>query len=167
MNDFPTAVIEILCPDQWGNYSTVLYASLIHLDYQLKFSLRLFVLRKIFIGPCKWKFRGGAELDMTGFRVHVMLSKGFPGGSDGKESACKAGNQGSIPKLMESYSNILAWRIPWAEEPSGLQSTGSQRVRHDWATNIHLCFKGPFSPFLDSAFHPFDAINADVGWQHL
>ena len=34
---------------------------------------------------------------------------------------------------MATYSSILAWRIPWAEEPGGLQSVGSQRVRHDWS----------------------------------
>ena len=34
---------------------------------------------------------------------------------------------------MATHSNILAWKIPWTEEPGGLQSTGSQRVRHDWA----------------------------------
>ena len=33
------------------------------------------------------------------------------------------------------HSRILAWRIPWTEEPGGLQSMGSQRVGHDWATN--------------------------------
>ena len=32
---------------------------------------------------------------------------------------------------MATDSNILAWRIPWTEEPSGLQSPGSQRVQHD------------------------------------
>ena len=32
---------------------------------------------------------------------------------------------------MATYSSILAWRIPWTEEPSGLQSLGSERVRHD------------------------------------
>ena len=32
-----------------------------------------------------------------------------------------------------THSSILAWRIPWAEDPSGLQSIGSQRVRHDWS----------------------------------
>ena len=36
---------------------------------------------------------------------------------------------------MATYSSILAWRIPWTEEPGGLQSMGSQRVRHDRATN--------------------------------
>ena len=34
---------------------------------------------------------------------------------------------------MATHSSILAWRIPWTEEPGGLQSTGSQRVGHDWA----------------------------------
>ena len=40
-----------------------------------------------------------------------------------------------LEKEMATHSNILAWRIPWTEEPGGLQSLGSQRVRHDWATN--------------------------------
>ena len=34
---------------------------------------------------------------------------------------------------MATHSSILAWRIPWTEEPGGLQSMGSQRVRHDWS----------------------------------
>ena len=67
-------------------------------------------------------------------------SKGFPGGSVVKP-ACKAGARGDvglIPGLgrspkegMAPHSNILAWRIPWTEEPGGLQSTGSQRVGQD------------------------------------
>ena len=36
---------------------------------------------------------------------------------------------------MATYSSILVWRIPWAEEPGGLQSMGLQRVRHEWVTN--------------------------------
>ena len=35
---------------------------------------------------------------------------------------------------MATHSSILAWRIPWIEEPGGLQSMGSQTIRHDWAT---------------------------------
>ena len=38
---------------------------------------------------------------------------------------------------MATQSSILAWRIPWTEEPGGLQSMGSQRVRHDWASSLH------------------------------
>ena len=52
---------------------------------------------------------------------------GFPGGFDGKESAYNAGNLGSIPrsgrppeKGMATHSCILAWKIPWTEEPGGL-----------------------------------------------
>ena len=37
---------------------------------------------------------------------------------------------------MATHSSILAWRILWTEEPGGLQSMGSQRVRHSWA---HMC----------------------------
>ena len=42
-----------------------------------------------------------------------------------------------LEKGMASHSRTLAWRIPWTEEPGGLQSMGSQRVRHHWATNAH------------------------------
>jgi len=37
----------------------------------------------------------------------------------------------AMEKEMATHSSILAWRIPWTEEPGGLQSTGSQRVGHD------------------------------------
>ena len=42
---------------------------------------------------------------------------------------------------MATHSSILAWRIPWTEEPGGLQSTGLQRVRHDWK-NLACIFGG-------------------------
>ena len=45
-----------------------------------------------------------------------------------------------LEKEMAAHSSILAWRIPWMEEPSRLQSMGSQRVRHDWATSLSLHF---------------------------
>ena len=71
--------------------------------------------------------------------------KGFPGGWEVKASASNAGDPGSIPGLGRSlekgkatHSSILAWRIPWTEEPGKLQSTGLQRVRHDWATSLHF-----------------------------
>ena len=41
---------------------------------------------------------------------------------------------------MATHSNILAWTIPWTEEPGKLQSIGSQRIRHDWATNTFTFF---------------------------
>ena len=36
-----------------------------------------------------------------------------------------------LEKEMATHSSILAWRVPWTEEPGGLQSMGSQRIRHD------------------------------------
>ena len=45
------------------------------------------------------------------------------------------GQECHLEKEMATHSNILAWRIPWTEKPGELQSMGSQRVRHDWATN--------------------------------
>ena len=39
---------------------------------------------------------------------------------------------------MAPHSSALAWKIPWAEEPGGLQSMGSQRVRHNGATSLSL-----------------------------
>ena len=44
------------------------------------------------------------------------------------------GQEDPLEKEMATHSSILAWRIPRTEEPGGLQSTGSQRVRHDRAT---------------------------------
>ena len=66
-----------------------------------------------------------------------------------KESACNAGDLGSIPEWGRSsgegnaaHSSILAWRIPWTEEPGGLQSMGSQLGTHIYhkciaSYNIH------------------------------
>ena len=59
----------------------------------------------------------------------------FPGSSDGKESACNAGDSGLIlgqedllEKGMTTDYNILAWRIPWTEEAGRVKSRGSPRV---------------------------------------
>ena len=66
---------------------------------------------------------------------------GFPGGPASKESACNAGDLSLIPESGRSPGErqyypllgvgILAWRIPQIEPISGIQSTGSQRVRYD------------------------------------
>ena len=44
------------------------------------------------------------------------------------------GREDPLEREMATHSSIFAWRIPWTEKPRGLQSMGSQRVRHDWAT---------------------------------
>ena len=50
-----------------------------------------------------------------------------------------------LEKGMVTHSSILAWRIPWTEEPGRLQSMGSQRVRHNWDFHFHLCVSIPSS----------------------
>ena len=48
------------------------------------------------------------------------------------------GREDPLEKEMATNSSTLAWKIPWTEEPGRLQSMGSQRVRHDWATSLHF-----------------------------
>ena len=66
----------------------------------------------------------------------------FPGDASGKEPACQSrgykghgfdpwGWEDPLEEGMAAHSSILAWRTPWAEEPDGLQPTGSRRVRRD------------------------------------
>ena len=83
------------------------------------------------------------------FAEEINWINGFPGGSDGKESVCIAGDPGLFPGLRGpggghgnplQYSCLAnpmdkrAWRIPWTEEPGRLQSMGSQRLGHSWKT---------------------------------
>ena len=50
-----------------------------------------------------------------------------------------------LEKEMAIHSSTIAWKIPWAEEPSRLQSMGSKRVRHDWMTSLtYSSFNLPF-----------------------
>ena len=46
------------------------------------------------------------------------------------------GQEDPLEKEMAIHSSTLAWKIPWTEEPDRLQSMGSQRVRHNWATSL-------------------------------
>ena len=58
------------------------------------------------------------------------------------------GTENPLGKGMATHSSILAWRIPWAEEPGGLPSIGSQRVGHDWSNLacMHACTHGCGEP---------------------
>ena len=48
------------------------------------------------------------------------------------------GREDLLEKEMATHSSILAWKILWTDEPGRLQSMGSQRVGHDWATSLHF-----------------------------
>ena len=62
-----------------------------------------------------------------------------------KTQVWSLGQEDPLEKGMPIHSSILAWRIPWIEEPDGLQSMGSQKVEYNWATNTfsqHQIAKG-------------------------
>ena len=54
--------------------------------------------------------------------------------------AWSLGREDPLEKAMVTHSSILAWRIPWTEEPDRLQSIGSRRVGHNWVTSLSLHF---------------------------
>ena len=75
------------------------------------------------------------------YSVFKKKKKGFPDGSVVKNlpanqetRAWSLGQKDPLEKEMATHCSILAWQFPWTEEPGRLQSMGSQRIRHDWAT---------------------------------
>ena len=86
--------------------------------------------------PCRFK-HPIISLNVIMTLYHFL---GFPGGLDGKGSACSAGDLGSIPGSGRSpgetatHSSILVWKIPWMEESGQLQSMVLQR--HNWVTSL-------------------------------
>ena len=97
----------------------------------------------------------------------ITLLECFPGGSDGKAFACNAGDrvrflgqEDPLEKGLAIHSSTLAWKIPWTEEPDRLQSMGSQRVGHDWATSLirNSYHKVDFFPLVCFGF-------LDEGWE--
>ena len=51
------------------------------------------------------------------------------------------GQEDPLEEGMAAHSSILAWRIPWTEEPGGLQSTGQQTAGHNWTNSAHSALK--------------------------
>ena len=72
-----------------------------------------------------WDHHGASLVARTVQRLPAVQETGVL--SLGREDTAEEG--------MAPHSSILAWRIPWTEEPGGRQSTGSRRVRHDWGTD--------------------------------
>ena len=73
------------------------------------------------------------------FRVEASLVgqtiKNLPAMQETQEMQVWSLGQEDYLKGMAAHSSILVWRIPWTEEPGGVQSMGLQRAGHDWATN--------------------------------
>ena len=83
----------------------------------------------------------------------------FPGGTSGREPICQCRRdremqvgslawEDSLEEEMATHSSILAWRIPWTEEPGGSQPIGSQRVGHDRAHRHGAAFTLVQTTFL-------------------
>ena len=97
-------------------------------------------------GSCWWTGRPGVlrfmglqrvghdwatELNWTGV---VLVVKNPPANAgDIRDAGLILGQEDPLEEGMATHSSILAWRIPWTEEPGGLQSMGSQRVRCNWS----------------------------------
>ena len=102
---------------------------------------------------------------------------GFPGGTSGKEPACQCRRHESwvwslsrgdpLEKGMATHSSILAWRIPWTEEPDGLQAMGSQSRTQLSDFHFHF-FRQKFHAGIDlTCWHldePFAAMSECLTW---
>ena len=84
---------------------------------------------------------------------------------------CKTGvwsldKKDPLEKGMAIHSSILAWRVPWTEEPGGLQSMGSQRIRHDWTTNTFFLLTVVFiTPLCPQTSHIELKLHLQMWWQ--
>ena len=77
------------------------------------------------------------------YRIYRLVIKTIPMEKKCKKAKWLSGEALQIAvkrreKAMAPHSSPLAWKIPWVEEPGGLQSMGSLRVGHDWATSLSL-----------------------------
>ena len=70
-----------------------------------------------------------------------------------------------MEKEMATHSRILAWRIPWTEQPGGIQSTGLQRVGYDSATSLCMCNYSKSCAFVgfQNSFRAEGAIFSKIG----
>ena len=80
-------------------------------------------------------------MDHTSRNTDAKYHKGFPDGSAGKDppeiqelQTQSLGQEDALEEEMATHSSILAWKIPWTEDPGGLLSMGSQRVGCDVVT---------------------------------
>ena len=91
----------------------------------------------------------------------------FPGGSEYKEYACNAGDLGlisglgrSLEKGIATHSSIIAWRIPWTEEPGVLHNMGSGRVKYNLFSNPE--FATHYSCGLNKFLKAFESVSSCI-----
>ena len=76
-----------------------------------------------------------ATYTSLGYRSGLAVKKPPPAQELQEMRVQSLGQNDLLEEGMATHSSILVWRIPWTEEPGGLQSMRSQRLRHDWAMN--------------------------------
>ena len=116
---------------------------------------------------------GWWRYDYQGFRcprisLVAQMVKNLP--AMWKTRVWSLGWEDLLEKGMAAHSSILAWRIPWTEEPGGLQSEGLQRDGHDWATNTFRDLKSVWVPQSHQLPRPAEVIgemegNFDKYWR--
>ena len=86
----------------------------------------------------EWFFKASLkqELDLTRASLVAQTVKNLPAVQETQVQSL--GQEDSLEKGVATHFGILAWRIPWTEEPGGLKSMRSQRVRHNWETNSFI-----------------------------
>ena len=78
------------------------------------------------------------------------------------------GGEDPLEKEMETHSSILAWKIPWTEEPGGLQSMGLQRIGLDWVTKLARFWMKELQMCACAAIlWYFEEQGSDVVWRRL
>ena len=82
----------------------------------------------------------------------VLVLKNLPANAgDIRDTGSSVGREDPLEEVMATHFSILAWRIPWTEEPGGLQFIGLQRIGHDWSNLAHICMDYEFME--DSHLH--------------
>ena len=115
------------------NYCKIISAMLQYYDY----GVLLCFEQVLIFQRCIQKYLQRRWYAASGERVVVVQTVKNPPTT--RETRVQSlGREDFVEQGMATHSSILAWRIPWTEEPGGLQSMGSLRVGHDWASSLSL-----------------------------
>ena len=125
---------QTLFTEQWICYST--------------FSSIFWAWNTLFINSCLFKVYSFIKVQLDALvKLSQVFSEAFLVAQRVKNLPCNEEDLGLIPGLGRSPREVndyslqySCWRIPWTEEPGGLQSVGFQRVGYDWATNTFTDF---------------------------
>ena len=112
----------------------VLLLNLLKIEYSRIVASKWGLLNKLLSGLVGYDFWASCHFPESHLIFSIVIPEGFPDGSDSEQSACNAGDLGSIPGSRRSPGGgngnplqyFYAWRIPGTEEPGGLQSTELQ-----------------------------------------